>query len=71
MIAHLRAIPDKIQWILDNQDDIKRCADKPKYRDAQSALFSAAATTSRARSKARSSSRKSATSTPKAMPPAK
>ncbi len=39
MIAHLRAIPDKIQWVLDNQDDIIRLADTPKYRDAQSALY--------------------------------
>ena len=39
MIAHLRAIPGKIQAILDNQDVIKRLADTPKYRDAQSALF--------------------------------
>ncbi|HEX72178.1 MAG TPA: glutamine--fructose-6-phosphate transaminase (isomerizing), partial [Candidatus Hydrogenedentes bacterium] len=39
MIAHLRQIPDKIQWILDNQEDIKRCAADPKYRDAQSALY--------------------------------
>ena len=39
MIAHLREIPDKIQWILDNQEDIKRCAADPKYRDAQSALY--------------------------------
>ena len=39
MIAHLRAIPQKVQWILDNQDSIIRCAEDPKYRDAQSALF--------------------------------
>ncbi len=39
MIAHLRAIPDKIQTILDNQDVIKRLAATPKYRDAQSALY--------------------------------
>jgi len=39
MIAHLRAIPDKIQSILDNQDVIKTLAATPKYRDAQSALF--------------------------------
>ncbi len=39
MIAHLREIPEKIQWILDNQEDIKRCAADPKYRDAQSALY--------------------------------
>jgi glucosamine--fructose-6-phosphate aminotransferase (isomerizing) len=39
MIAHLRAIPDKIQQVLDNQDEIIRLADTPKYRDAQSALY--------------------------------
>jgi len=39
MIAHLREIPDKIQWILDNHDTVKKCAEDPKYRDAQSALF--------------------------------
>ncbi|HPO15420.1 MAG TPA: glutamine--fructose-6-phosphate transaminase (isomerizing) [Candidatus Hydrogenedentes bacterium] len=39
MIAHLRQLPEKIQWILDHQDDIKRCAEDPKYRDAQSALY--------------------------------
>lgn len=39
MIAHLREIPDKIQWILDNHDTVKNCAKDPKYRDAQSALF--------------------------------
>ncbi|HQN00753.1 MAG TPA: glutamine--fructose-6-phosphate transaminase (isomerizing), partial [Candidatus Hydrogenedentes bacterium] len=39
MIAHLRAIPDKIQAILDNQEVIKRLANTPKYRDAQSALY--------------------------------
>ncbi len=39
MIGHLREIPGKIQQILDNQDDIKRCAEDPKYRDAQSALY--------------------------------
>jgi len=39
MIAHLRALPDKIQYILNNQEIIKRLADTPKYRDAQSALY--------------------------------
>jgi len=39
MIAHLRAVPDKIQSILDNQEVIKRLANTPKYRDAQSALY--------------------------------
>lgn len=39
MIAHLRAIPEKIQQILDNQDVIKKLANTPKYRDAQSALY--------------------------------
>jgi len=39
MIAHLRELPDKLQWIIDNHDAVKRCADDPKYRDAQSALF--------------------------------
>ncbi len=39
MIAHLRQLPEKIQWILDHQEDIIRCAADPKYRDAQSALY--------------------------------
>jgi glucosamine--fructose-6-phosphate aminotransferase (isomerizing) len=39
MIAHLRAIPDKLQWVLDHHDAVKQCAADPKYRDAQSALF--------------------------------
>jgi glutamine---fructose-6-phosphate transaminase (isomerizing) len=39
MIAHLREVPDKIQWVLDNHDTVKQCAADPKYRDAQSALF--------------------------------
>ena len=39
MIAHLREIPDKIQWVLDNHESVKKCAADPKYRDAQSALF--------------------------------
>jgi len=39
MIAHLRAIPDKIQWVLDNHETVKKCSQDPKYRDAQSALF--------------------------------
>jgi glucosamine--fructose-6-phosphate aminotransferase (isomerizing) len=39
MIAHLRSVPDKIQWVLDNHDMVKQCAADPKYRDAQSALF--------------------------------
>jgi glucosamine--fructose-6-phosphate aminotransferase (isomerizing) len=39
MIAHLRAIPDKIQWVLDNHETVKECSEDPKYRDAQSALY--------------------------------
>ncbi len=39
MIAHLRSIPDKLQWIIDNHDVVKQCSADPKYRDAQSALF--------------------------------
>jgi len=39
MIAQLRELPDKMQWILDHQEDIVRCANDPKYRDAQSALY--------------------------------
>ena len=39
MITHLRELPDKLQWILDNHDTVKACAADPKYRDAQSALF--------------------------------
>ncbi len=39
MIEHLRGIPDKIQWVLDNHESVKNCAKDPKYRDAQSALF--------------------------------
>ncbi|MBN2307420.1 MAG: SIS domain-containing protein, partial [Candidatus Hydrogenedentes bacterium] len=39
MIAHLRTLPEKVQWILDNQDDIVRCSQDPKYKDAESALY--------------------------------
>ncbi|MCC6696747.1 MAG: glutamine--fructose-6-phosphate transaminase (isomerizing) [Candidatus Hydrogenedentes bacterium] len=39
MIAHLRAVPDKIQWCLDHQEDVIRCAKDPKYLNAQSALY--------------------------------
>ena len=39
MIAELRAIPDKVQWVLDNQDDIKRCAQDPRYLETYNALF--------------------------------
>jgi len=39
MISQLRQVPDKIQWVLDNHDTVKQCAQDPKYRDAQSALF--------------------------------
>jgi glucosamine--fructose-6-phosphate aminotransferase (isomerizing) len=39
MIAHLREVPDKLQWVIDNHDTVKQCAQDPKYRDAQSALF--------------------------------
>ena len=39
MIQELRAIPDKVQWVLDNQEDIIRCAKDPKYLDAFNALF--------------------------------
>ncbi len=39
MIAHLRAIPDKIQWVLDNQEEVIRCSKDPKYLNAQSALY--------------------------------
>lgn len=39
MISHLRRIPDKIKCIIDNHDTVKNCANDPKYRDAQSALF--------------------------------
>jgi len=39
MIAHLRAIPDKIQWVIDNKQHIIDLANLPKYRDAQSALY--------------------------------
>ncbi len=39
MIAELRAIPDKIQWVLDNQENIVNCAKDPKYLDTFNALF--------------------------------
>jgi glucosamine--fructose-6-phosphate aminotransferase (isomerizing) len=39
MITHLREIPDKIKWVLENHEEVKACAKDPKYRDAQSALF--------------------------------
>jgi glucosamine--fructose-6-phosphate aminotransferase (isomerizing) len=39
LIAQLRGIPDKIQWCLDHQEDVIRCAKDPKYVSAQSALY--------------------------------
>jgi glucosamine--fructose-6-phosphate aminotransferase (isomerizing) len=39
MISELRAIPDKVQWVLDNQEDIIECAKDPKYLDAFNAFF--------------------------------
>ncbi|HOJ32510.1 MAG TPA: glutamine--fructose-6-phosphate transaminase (isomerizing) [Candidatus Hydrogenedentes bacterium] len=39
LIAYLREIPEKIQWVLDNQEDIVRCAKDPKYLEAESALY--------------------------------
>jgi len=39
MIAHLRAIPDKLQWVIDHKQHIIDLAALPKYRDAQSALY--------------------------------
>lgn len=39
LIAYLREIPEKIQWVLDNQEDIVRCAKDPKYMQAESALY--------------------------------
>jgi glutamine---fructose-6-phosphate transaminase (isomerizing) len=39
MIEHLRAIPDKIQSCLDNQDEVKRLAEDPKYRDAPDCFY--------------------------------
>jgi glucosamine--fructose-6-phosphate aminotransferase (isomerizing) len=39
MISELRALPDKLQWILDNQENIITCAKNPKYLNAFNALF--------------------------------
>ena len=39
LIARLREIPAKIQWVLDHQEDIMCCARDPKYMDADSALY--------------------------------
>jgi glucosamine--fructose-6-phosphate aminotransferase (isomerizing) len=39
MIAELRAIPDKVQWVLDNQENIMRCARDPKYLETYNALY--------------------------------
>ncbi len=38
-VAQLRELPGKVQWCLENQDTIRRCATDPKYRDPQSAFF--------------------------------
>ncbi|MEA3366369.1 MAG: glutamine--fructose-6-phosphate transaminase (isomerizing), partial [Candidatus Hydrogenedentes bacterium] len=39
MITELRALPDKLQWVLDNQENIITCAKDPKYLNAVNALF--------------------------------
>ncbi|HPU97374.1 MAG TPA: glutamine--fructose-6-phosphate transaminase (isomerizing) [Candidatus Hydrogenedentes bacterium] len=39
MIAHLREIPDKVEYVLKNHDKVKELADTPAYRDAQSCFF--------------------------------
>jgi glucosamine--fructose-6-phosphate aminotransferase (isomerizing) len=39
IIAHLREVPQKIDEILAHQDDIQRCAEDPKYLNAQSSLY--------------------------------
>ena len=39
MIAHLRAVPDKVQQVLDNVEPIKELAAKPEYKDAESCFF--------------------------------
>jgi len=39
MIAHLRQVPDKVQWILDNHEKVKELAAQPEYRDAESCFF--------------------------------
>lgn len=39
MIAHLRAIPAKVDYILKNHDIVKKLADMPEYRDAQSCFY--------------------------------
>ncbi len=38
-VESLREIPGKLQWCLDNQETIVRCAQDPRYRDPQSAFF--------------------------------
>ncbi|HOV61069.1 MAG TPA: glutamine--fructose-6-phosphate transaminase (isomerizing) [Candidatus Hydrogenedentes bacterium] len=39
MIAHLREIPDKVEYVLKNHDKVKELANQPAYRDAQSCFF--------------------------------
>ncbi len=39
MIAHLRAIPEKVQWVLDHKDTIIRLAKEPKYMNAKDAFY--------------------------------
>ncbi|HNY86243.1 MAG TPA: glutamine--fructose-6-phosphate transaminase (isomerizing) [Candidatus Hydrogenedentes bacterium] len=39
MIRELRAVPDKVDAILKNQDKVKELANRPEYRDAVGAFF--------------------------------
>ncbi|MCL4219656.1 MAG: glutamine--fructose-6-phosphate transaminase (isomerizing), partial [Candidatus Hydrogenedentes bacterium] len=39
LISHLRALPEKIQHVLDNQDVIKECANDPKYLNADGCFY--------------------------------
>jgi glucosamine--fructose-6-phosphate aminotransferase (isomerizing) len=39
LIEELQGIPAKLQWCLDHQQDLIRCAQDPRYRDPQSAFF--------------------------------
>lgn len=39
LIAEMRALPEKIEWILENHNEVIRCAMDPKYLNATDALY--------------------------------
>ncbi|HOV33624.1 MAG TPA: SIS domain-containing protein, partial [Candidatus Hydrogenedens sp.] len=39
MIAHLRTVPGKVDYVLKNHDKVKELAKRPEYKDAQSCFY--------------------------------